>query len=436
MESIIIQKAARGKVVNLSMSRALTIDFMLRDQKRLWNWIHNLNVERYQASVEFIFYNEAAAMLTQPRHSNVFADGSVVAQQQCLRSYEKALKDSFPNAKVRRGFPKPRKRASQCSVRFPARGIGTVRQGDILTHVKLPKIGLLRVRNLSVPLGAKINSYCVKHEADGYWLSVQYAIIVDQPVNDNSASVGIDAGLSVMASLSNGEQVQALKPLRKSLKNIRRSQRSLSRKKRGSINRRRQAQRVAKIHAKVRHTRRNSQHQLSRRLVNGNGLIAIEILSLSGLRRLKHQGFAWSDIGLGELYRQLRYKAGWDGVSVYEHPRFARSTGCCPDCGHVGPKLDLKIRVWTCNQCGVQHDRDIAAARWLELCALKERTRVGMACPEPDEVQALRPKRGRLGSAPRPIAVMRPDPEGNPVHDGSPANEPLANVAKLRVSSG
>ena len=111
MESIVIQKAARGKVVNLSMSRALTIDFMLRDQKRLWNWIHNLNVERYQASGEFIFYNEAAAMLTQQRHSNVFADGSVVAQQQCLRSYEKALKDSFPNAKIRRGFPKLKKRA-------------------------------------------------------------------------------------------------------------------------------------------------------------------------------------------------------------------------------------------------------------------------------------------------------------------------------------
>ena len=436
MESIVIQKAARGKVANLSTGHASTIDFMLRDQKRLWNWIHNLNTERYQASGEFIFYSEAAAMLTQQRHLSVFADGSVVAQQQCLRSYEKALKDSFPNAKNRRGFPKPRKRASQCSLRFPAAGIGTVRQGNVLTHIKLPKIGLLRVRNLQVPLGAKINSYCLKHEADGYWLSVQYAIVVDPPVNDNPDSVGIDGGLSVMASLSNGEQIQALKPLRKSLKKLRRSQRSLSRKKRGSINRRRQAQRVAKFHAKIRHARRNAQHQLSRNLVNGNGLIAVETLSLSGLRRLKHQGFAWSDIGLGELYRQLRYKAGWDGVSVYEHPRFARSTGCCPDCGHVGPKLNLRIRNWTCANCGVRHDRDIAAARWLKLCALKERTRVGTACPEPGKVLVPRPKRGRLRSATQPIAVMRSDPEGNPVHDGSPANEPLADVAKLRVSTG
>ena len=433
MESIVIQKAARGKVCNLSASHASTIDFMLRDQKRLWNWIHNLNVERYKASGEFIFYNEAAAMLTQKRQSGIFADGSSVAQQQCLRDYEKALKDSFPNAKIRRGFPKLKKMVSQCSLRFPASGISTVRQGEILSHVKLPKIGLLRVRNLSVPTGARINKYCLKHEADGYWLSVQYAIVVDQPVNDNMNAIGIDAGLSVMASLSDGAQIQALKPLRKSLKKLRRSQRSLARKRQGSINRRRQAKHVAKVHAKVRHARRNAQHQFSCRLINSHGLIAIETLSLSGLKRLKHQGFAWSDIGLGELYRQIRYKADWAGVSIYEHPRFSRSTGCCPDCEYVGPKIDLKIRIWTCSNCGVQHNRDIAAAKWLELCALKERARVGAACPEPAEVQASCPKRGRSGSAPRPIAIMRPKSSDNSVHDGSPANESLVTVAALHA---
>ena len=436
MESVVIQKAARGKVVNLAAAKASTIDFMLRDQKRLWNWFHNLNAERYQKSGEFIFYNESAGLLTQQRHSGVFADGSVVAQQQCLRSYERALKDSFPGAKNRRGFPKFRKRPEQCSLRFPAVGIGTVRQGKYLTHVKLPKIGLLRVRNLEVPTGAKINSFCLKHEADGYWLSVQYAIIVDEPVNHNPATVGIDAGLSVMASFSDGEQLQALKPLRKSLKKLRKAQRALARKRRGSINRRRQARRVARVHTKVRHARRNAQHQLSRNLVDSYGLIAIETLSLSGLKRLKHQGLVWSDIGLGELYRQLRYKASWSGVDIYEHPRFARSTGCCPDCETIGPKLDLKVRSWTCAQCGVRHDRDIAAARWLELCALKERTRVGAACPEPDEALAPRPKRGSLGSAPQAIAVMRPESLDIPVHDGSPANEPFGVVCVAPASTG
>lgn len=424
MEYLVIQKAARGKVMNLAAGKASTIDFMLRDQKRLWNWVHDLNVERYRATGEFLFYKEAAALLTQQRQSGIFGDGSVVAQQQGLRSYETALRNSFPNAKNRHGFPKPRKRASDCSLRFPAKNVGTVRDADGITHVKLPKIGLVRVRNLSVPTGAKINSYCLKHEADGYWLSVQYAVVVDPPANDNPKVVGIDAGLSVMATFSDGEQVHALKPLRKSLRKLRRAQRSQARKRRGSINRRRQAKRVARVHAKVRHARRNAQHQLSRRLVNDNGMLAIETLSLSGLKRLRHQGFAWSDIGLGELYRQLRYKAAWAGVEIYEHPRFARSTGCCPDCRHVGERLPLHVRRWTCTHCGVRHDRDIAAARWLELCALEERARVGAACPEPVEADKPRPKRGDPGSAPRITAVMRPMSSDNSVHGGSPANEP------------
>jgi len=383
---IVIQKSVKGKVVNLSKGISSTIDFMLRDQKRLWNWFHNLNVENFTQIGKFIFYNESAALLTQQRRSGIFADGSIVAQQQCLRSYEKALKDSFPSAKVRRGFPKPKKRATDCSLRFPSANAGTVRAGDNITHVKLPKIGLIRVRNLQVPVGGEINNFCLKKEADGYWLSVQFEITIDQPINNNSSVIGIDAGLSVMTSFSDGEQIQALKPLKKSLKKLRTQQRSFSRKKKGSVNRRRQAKKVARVHAKVRHSRRNAQHQLSRRLVNDYGLIAIETLSLSGLKRLRHQGFAWSDIGLGELYRQIRYKAKWDSVEIYEHPRFSRSTGCCPDCGHIGERIPLGISSWTCKQCGAQHDRDIAAAKWLELCAIQNRTRVGAACPKPVKV--------------------------------------------------
>jgi hypothetical protein len=59
---------------------------MLRDQKRLWNWFHNLNVEHFAKTGKFIFYNEAASFLTVQRQSGIFSDGSIVAQQQCLKS--------------------------------------------------------------------------------------------------------------------------------------------------------------------------------------------------------------------------------------------------------------------------------------------------------------------------------------------------------------
>ncbi|MBO0736126.1 MAG: transposase [Alphaproteobacteria bacterium] len=43
--------------------------------------------------------------------------------------------------------------------------------------------------------------------------------------------------------------------------------------------------------------------------------------------------------------------------------RFQRSTGVCPDCDWVGPRLRPGIGTWVCGGCGVIHDRDHAASR-------------------------------------------------------------------------
>ena len=431
--SVTIQRASKGQIVNLSDDAAGAIEFHLRDQRRVWNLALRLNEMFYRNNRQFVFYHELAACLTIARTVRQFNAGGVAAQQQCLRAFDRALRESLPSASSRKGFPKPRKRTSDCSIRVPAVSVKTVRQDGEITHVGFPKIGLLRVHNLRVPPGAKINSFSLTTLAGKYYVSVQYAVEIEVPKPSNDRIIGIDSGLSVYATLSNGEQVQALRPFRSSVKRLRRAQRALSRKRRGSINYRRQRQKVARVHARIADVRRNAQHQLSRHLVDEHGTVAIETLSLAGLKRLKHQGKAWSDIGVGELYRQVRYKAETAGVTVYEHPRFARSTGCCPDCGYVGEKLPLYIRSWSCPACGREHDRDIAAARWLALCA-RQASQVGAACPEPSGAPP-QTKRGKRGSN-RAVAVMRSDPSGPPAHDGSPANRPSMRVAQPHASKG
>lgn len=49
---------------------------------------------------------------------------------------------------------------------------------------------------------------------------------------------------------------------------------------------------------------------------------------------------------------------------------WTRTTGVCPDCGHVlGERLDTSVREWDCPDCGAHHDRDQAAARVVLLLA-------------------------------------------------------------------
>jgi putative transposase len=43
--------------------------------------------------------------------------------------------------------------------------------------------------------------------------------------------------------------------------------------------------------------------------------------------------------------------------------RWYPSSKRCSDCGHVVSKLPLKVREWTCPECGMIHDRDVNAAR-------------------------------------------------------------------------
>jgi putative transposase len=72
---------------------------------------------------------------------------------------------------------------------------------------------------------------------------------------------------------------------------------------------------------------------------------------------------AISDVGWGEFVCQLDYKAHWYGRTLVKIDKWYPSSKRCFDCGHILESLPLDIRVWTCPECGVVHDRDINAAK-------------------------------------------------------------------------
>jgi len=79
---------------------------------------------------------------------------------------------------------------------------------------------------------------------------------------------------------------------------------------------------------------------------------------------------AIGDVSWGEFVRQLRYKAKWNGVRVFQIGRFEPSSKLCSTIGcefkHTKESLPLSIREWECPSCGVIHDRDINAAKNVE----------------------------------------------------------------------
>ena len=77
------------------------------------------------------------------------------------------------------------------------------------------------------------------------------------------------------------------------------------------------------------------------------------------------------DAAPGEMLRQLEYKSKWYGRTFVKVPKEFPSTRMCSSCGHVREPLDPKVRHWTCDKCGAEHDRDVNAAINIEAEGLR-----------------------------------------------------------------
>jgi len=122
--------------------------------------------------------------------------------------------------------------------------------------------------------------------------------------------VGVDFGLRTFLTLSDGQTVESPQHLRASLREMARLQRSLLRKQKGSNNWRKVRQRVAKLHRRIANRRRDYHFKTARAVLEGYDVVAIEDLSLDGMKRL--WGRKVSDLG---FYSQL-----WVG-RAQPHPR-------------------------------------------------------------------------------------------------------------------
>ena len=98
-------------------------------------------------------------------------------------------------------------------------------------------------------------------------------------------------------------------------------------------------------------------------LVAANGVIVVGDVSSSKLSRTS-MGKSVMDAGWHSFKQMLRYKSIRNG-GTYVEVSERNTTRTCSSCGAVsGPQgaNGLRIREWTCVDCGAIHDRDRNAA--------------------------------------------------------------------------
>jgi putative transposase len=269
------------------------------------------------------------------------------------------------------------------------------------SHLRLPKFGPVKLFGPTRKVrrmidGNRFHVYSATlSERAGRWTVSLTGVAAEFHQTERSRStrhavpVGVDRGITslAVAADANGtliEIFEGVKTLREAQHTLKAANQALARTTLGSNGHERARARLANTHRKVANTRRHLVHQVSKSLVTRCQVLVLEDLNVAGMVRNRRLAKSISDSAMGELSRQILYKARWHNVEVRVADRFYPSSKTCSGCGTVKSELTLSQRTFVCNACELQIDRDLNAAINLARWSAKVPTPIGLIAESRD----------------------------------------------------
>ncbi|MDJ0518665.1 MAG: RNA-guided endonuclease TnpB family protein [Trichodesmium sp. MO_231.B1] len=281
--------------------------------------------------------------------------------QQSLKDLDQAYKNFFDSCKgKRKGIkvkpPKFKSRKSKQTAIFVG---ANYKIGQ--DKIYLPKVGKIKIVGKRKLPAEPSSLTIIKDSANRYFASFVVDTKSDHFPKTNS-SIGIDLGISTFATLSNGDKINAPKPLKHNLEKLAKFQRKFALTEKGSKRRERRRLKIAKLHAKIKDIRTDFLHKLSTDLAKKYDTIVLEDLNVSGMVKNRKLAKAISDLGWRQFRSLTEAKCEKYGREFRVIDRWEPTTQKCSNCGFKGGKKQLNVREWTCLNCGASHDRDVNAA--------------------------------------------------------------------------
>lgn len=300
-------------------------------------------------------YNKQAMELPElkrvlPDYKDVYSQ----VLQDVLKRLDRAYQNFFRRlgANEKAGFPRFQGRNRYDSFTYPQKGFMVVDN-----NIRLSKIGDVRI-NLHRELKGDIKTCTVIRKNNRYYVAITSKL--EKPkVNLTNKVVGIDLGVSHLAITSDGDFFDNPKHLRKSEGQLKRLQRIVSRRKKGSNRRRKAVQLLARKHEQIANQRKDTNHKVSRKLVDKYDLIVFEDLNVKGMVKNKHLAKSIHEVAWNQLIEFTTYKAEYAGKKVkLVNPH--NTTQECSSCGAIVKKT-LAEREHKCS-CGYVAHRDVNAS--------------------------------------------------------------------------
>lgn len=175
--------------------------------------------------------------------------------------------------------------------------------------------------------------------------------------------IGVDIGIKDFVVTSDGERFGNIKTIRNNEKKLKKLQRQHSKKQKGSKNKEKARLKLARFHNKIHNYKENYLHKVANKLLNDNQVIVLETLDLKSMAKNHKMAKSIMELSAYRFKVILKYKAVRNERDIIEIGQYFPSSKLCECCGFKNDALTLKDRTWVCPSCGVEHDRDLNAAR-------------------------------------------------------------------------
>jgi len=362
--------------------------FKYADANRyIYNWTLEQQKINYDNGGKFISDGELRKQLTKLKKTQEFKwlneiSNNVTKQsvKDACDAYKRFFKghSSFPKFKSKKKT-KPSFYQDNVKIKFTD------------THVKFEgfsnskkknrqKINWVRLAERGrIPTDCKYSNPRVTFDGINWWLSVgvEYGDNAKFPKNDG---IGIDLGIKDLAICSDShtyKNINKSTTIKKLNKKKRRLQKQISRKyeinkiqkEDGGIcycktsNIKKLEHKLLKLNHKISNIRQDYQHQVTSEIIKREpSFIALEDLNIKGMMKNRHLAKAIQEQSLYEFKRKLSYKAEWSNIKIIEVSRFFPSSKTCSHCGSYKSDLKLSDRIYKCEGCGIEIDRDFNAS--------------------------------------------------------------------------
>ena len=256
------------------------------------------------------------------------------------------LEDGFKNFFAKRSdYPKFKSKFNKQTYRttcikssYKGKEYSSIELDLVNKKIKLPKLGLVDIR--------------------GY----RNLEVINKNVKPTSI-VGIDLGIKDLVVTSDGEKYSNSKELQKREKQLKRLQRKLSRQVKESNNYQKTRVKIARVHSKIKNSRKHNMISIVNNLVREHDIIVSEKLNVKKMSSNHNLAKNILDASFNKICEMLKWKCKLHGKYYYQVNTYFPSSKKCSHCENkTEVTSNLSIRNWTCDVCGNENDRDINAS--------------------------------------------------------------------------